>query len=159
MAGRPRGSKNRPKDPTAEKKPRKPLEVKAQPASSQSSGNAEFKKPLPSDIVDLVSELDILDEDKKNLADSGKEWIDRLAETKGLDKKAFAMVRALWKLGQKAPEKLAVTLPHLLSYIDDLKMAEIADSNRGLEINGEPNETTGADQWPDDHQVSDRDAA
>jgi hypothetical protein len=138
------GSKNKPKDPTAAKKPRKAKAPKAaaQP-SSQSSGAAEFKRPEPSDIVALVTELDALDVDKKDLADSGKEWIDAMAETKGLDKKAFAMVRALWKLGQKDASKLAITLPHLLSYIDDLNLASMADNHRGFEINGE--ETTGAE--------------
>jgi hypothetical protein len=156
MAGRPKGSKN--------KNPRKFKQETASPAtSSQSSGAAEFKKPLPSDIVALVNELDNLDGDKKSLTDSGKDWIDSLAEKKGLDKKAFAMVRALWKLGQKDAAKLAITLPHLLSYIDDLGLAQIADNHRGFEINGEPNEpdisqeTTGAETaWPDDQQVRSR---
>jgi hypothetical protein len=147
--GRRKGSLNKPKDETAPKKPRK---AQAAPASSSPSSVATSdKKPLPSDIVGLIKALDELDSDKKDLGDSGKEWIDSLAETKGLDKKAFAMARSLWKLGQKDAGKLAITLPHLLSYIDDLGLAGIADTNRGLEINGEE---ASSDEWPDDREVA-----
>jgi hypothetical protein len=149
------------------KKPRKARSEKAaqvtQPTSSQSSGAAEFKQPLPSEIVSLTAALDELDGDKKALTDSGKDWIDSLAELKGLDKKAFGWVRTIWKYMQKEPEKSAISIPHFLSYMADLKIAEAADAARGLEINGEPTEpdisqeTTGAEAaWPDDQQVRSR---
>ena len=146
------------------KKPRKSKQEAASPAtSSQSSGAAEFKQPLPSEIVSLTAALDELDGDKKALTDSGKDWIDSLAELKGLDKKAFGWVRTIWKYVQKEPEKSAISLPHFLSYMADLKIAEAADAARGLEINGEPNEpdisqeTTGAETaWPDDQQIRSR---
>jgi hypothetical protein len=118
---------------------------------------------VPSEIVSLTAALDELDGDKKALTDSGKDWIDSLAETKGLDKKAFGWVRTIWKYVQKEPEKSAISVPHFLSYMADLKIAETADANRGMEINGEPNEpdisheTTGAETaWPDDQQVKSR---
>jgi hypothetical protein len=146
------------------KKPRKSKQETASPAtSSQSSGAAEFKQPLPSEIVSLTAALDELDGDKKALTDSGKDWIDSLSETKGLDKKAFGWVRTIWKYVQKEPEKSAISIPHFLSYMVDLKIAETADANRGMEINGEPNEpdisqeTTGAETaWPDDQQIRSR---
>jgi hypothetical protein len=146
------------------KKPRKSKQETASPAtSSQSSGAAEFKQPLPSEIVSLTAALDELDGDKKALTDSGNDWIDSLAELKGLDKKAFGWVRTIWKYVQKEPEKSAISIPHFLSYMADLKIAEAADAARGLEINGEPNEpdisheTTGAETaWPDDQQVRSR---
>jgi hypothetical protein len=90
MAGRPKDSKN--------KNPRKSKQETASPAtSSQSSGVAEFKQPLPSEIISLTAALDELDGDKKAITDSGKDWIDSLADTKGLDKKAFGWVRTIWK--------------------------------------------------------------
>jgi hypothetical protein len=155
--GRRPGSKNKPR---ADKAPK----PEASPAtSSQSSGAAEFKKPVPSEIVSLTAALDELDGDKKALTDSGKDWIDSLSETKGLDKKAFGWVRTIWKYVQKEPEKSAISIPHFLSYMADLKIAEAADAARGLEINGEPNEpdisqeTTGAETaWPDDQQIRSR---
>ena len=156
MVGRPKGSRN--------KKPHK-SEAQASPVtSSQSSGAAQFKKPLPSDIVSLTAALDDLDGDKKALAESGKDWIDSLSETKGLDKKAFGWIRTIWKYVQKEPEKSAISVPHFLSYMADLKIAETVDAARGLEINGEPSqpdiatETTGAENadWPDDQQVRSR---
>jgi hypothetical protein len=150
------GSKNKPKDPTAAKKPRKAKAPKAaaQP-SSQSSGAAEFKKPSPDALVKLVKQVCSRAADQKTLGMQSKELIDKAAETQGLNKKAFGIARSLWKMGQDSPEKLAITLPHLLAYIDDLQLAEIADENRGLPINGEDDgqtdleeaiaETTGAE--------------
>jgi hypothetical protein len=155
--GRRPGSKNKPRADKAPKPEASPV------TSSQSSGAAEFKQPLPSEIVSLTAALDELDGDKKALTDSGKDWIDSLSETKGLDKKAFGWVRTIWKYVQKEPEKSAISVPHFLSYMADLKIAETADANRGMEINGEPNEpdisqeTTGAETaWPDDQQVRSR---
>jgi hypothetical protein len=127
---------------------------------------------MPSEIVSLTAALDELDGDKKALTDSGKDWIDSLAELKGLDKKAFGWVRTIWKYVQKEPEKSAISIPHFLSYMADLKIAEAADAARGLEINGEPNEPdiqgtesdnplarihdAEATDWPDDQQVRSR---
>jgi hypothetical protein len=135
---RTKGSLNKPKDPTAAKKPRKEKAPKAaaQP-SSQSSGASEFKKPSPDALVKLVKQVCSRAADQKALGMQSKELIDKAAETQGLNKKAFGIAKALWKMGQDSPEKLAITLPHLLAYIDDLGLPEIADQNRGLSINGE----------------------
>lgn len=163
----------------AGKAPKKPKAAKApqparQAASSQSSG-VEFKKPAPEELLKLIKQVCSRAADQKAKGMEAKELIDKAAETRGLNKKAFGMARMLWKMGQDAPEKLAITLPHLLAYIDDLNLAGLADEARGLPINGENDsgddegqtdiegtiaetaETTGAEtsgeQWPDDQQV------
>ena len=176
---RTKGAKNKPKDPAAEKKPRKPRAAKApkaaRPAASSQSSGAEFKKPNPDELLKLVKQVCARAADQKTIGMAAKELIDKAAETRGLDKAAFGIARKLWKMGQDNPEKLSITLPHLLSYVDDLGLAGIADGARGLEINGEDDsgeddgqtdiedavaETTGAEtageSWPDDQQVAAR---
>jgi hypothetical protein len=144
-----------PKKPRKSRKTAEASQPESQPTSSQSSGAAEFKKPSPDALQKLVKQVCSRAADQKSLGMESKELIDKAAETQGLNKKAFGIVKALWKMGQDAPEKLAITLPHLLAYIDDLKLPEIADQNRGLPINGENDgqvdleeaiaETTGAE--------------
>lgn len=143
--GRTKGSTNKPKDPNAPKKPRKARAAKApeapktaqRPASSQSSVNAKFKRPNPDDLIKLVKQVCSRASDQKVKGMESKKLIDELAETKGLDRPAFGIFKKLWKMAQDAPDKLSVTLPHLLSYIDDGGLPSIADGARGLAINGE----------------------
>lgn len=150
---RPKGSKNKPKDPTAaagKKTTRKPKAKKApaaRAASSQSS-NADFKKPNADELLKLVKQVCARAAEQKSIGMTAKELVDKLAETRGLDRKAFGIVRGLFKMGQDNPEKLSVTLPHLLSYIDDLGLAETADKARGLAINGEDDDD-GEDEQAD----------
>lgn len=113
--------------------------VEAQPPRSPASANAEVVKILPKDLERLVKSVLSRAAEQKSIGMTAKELIDKAAETKGLDKPAFGMVRKLYKMGKDHPEKLAVTLPHLLSYIDDLNLAEIADNNSGLPLDN-PNE-------------------
>jgi hypothetical protein len=140
--GRPKGSKNKPKEEAAAAA-KKPRRTKAKPApaaapqAASSPSSAQFKKPSPDELVRLVKQTLSRAADQKSLGMQAKELVDKLAETRGLDKKAFGIVRGLYKMGKDNPEKLSVTLPHLLSYIDDLGLAETADKARGLEINGE----------------------
>jgi hypothetical protein len=153
---RPRGSKNKPKDTNASPKARKPRAAKAespkaaaQPRLSASSGNAEFKRPNPDDLIKLVKQICSRSADQKALGMQSKELIDKMAETKGLDKKAFGIFKALWKLGRDQPAKLAITLPHLLSYIDDGGLPAIADGARGLSINGEDDDDSDDNEQTD----------
>jgi len=124
----------------------------ARPAASLQSSGAEFKKPNPDELLKLVKQVCARAADQKTIGMAAKELIDKAAETRGLDKAAFGIVRKLWKMGQDNPEKLSVTLPHLLSYVDDLGLADIADGARGLEINGED------DSGEDDGQTDIEDA-
>jgi hypothetical protein len=154
---RPKGSKNRPKDessPKPARKPRVPRAPAAQAASSQSSGNAEFKKPPPEALLKLVKQVCSRAADQKSIGMASKELIDKAAETQGLNKKAFGMAKTLWKMGQDDPEKLAITLPHLLAYVDDLGLAEIADQNRGLAINGEDDSQSDLEDAIAEHDVA-----
>jgi hypothetical protein len=141
------------KGKTGAKKPRAAKAPKAaRPAASSQSSGAEFKKPNPDELLKLVKQVCARAADQKTIGMAAKELIDKAAETRGLDKAAFGIVRKLWKMGQDNPEKLSVTLPHLLSYVDDLGLADIADGARGLEINGED------DSGEDDGQTDIEDA-
>lgn len=123
---------------TEPKKPRKPRKAKeskaAAQASSASSATSTFKKPPAEAVVKLVKRLANYKKDAQSIAGTIGEAIAKAVETQHFDKKALAMVRTLHAM---SPERLAITLPHLLSYIDDLGLDKVADENRGLPINGE----------------------
>ena len=148
---RPKGSKNKPKDPNIAPKARKvsakPRAEKtkreaAKPPVSSPNSAVQFRKPNAEELLRLVKQVTARSAEQKNIGMASKELVDKLAETRGLDKKAFGIVRGLYRMSEDNPEKLAITLPHLLSYIDDLKLAEKADKARGLEINGEDDDQT-----------------
>jgi hypothetical protein len=84
--------------------------------------------------VKLVKRLANYKKDAQAIAGTMGEAIAKAVETQHFDKKALAIVRQLHAM---SPERLAITLPHLLSYIDDLELDKVADENRGLPINGE----------------------
>ncbi len=85
-------------------------------------------------MVKLVKRLANYKKDAQAISGTIGEAIAKAVETQHFDKKALAMVRTLHAM---SPERLAITLPHLLSYIDDLGLDKVADEARGLEINGE----------------------
>lgn len=53
----------------------------------------------------------------------------KAVEKKHVDKKALSMA---FSLDDMPDEKLAITLPHLLRYIDDLKLHERAEAAQGM---------------------------
>lgn len=78
--------------------------------------------------------------------------VSEAADKKHVDKKALGMARTLEALSD---ERLAITLPHLLKYIDDLglaerasKQAEMFGQNEGQGAEGEETENE-----PDDGKV------
>jgi hypothetical protein len=133
--GRTKGSRNKPKDPTAAK-PKRGRKAEAQAKPSQSSADGS-KKPASDQVVWLVNELENIDNKKGLFSASAKEIVDNAVENKHFDKKALAMVRSLKKLADKDPEAFAITLPHLLSYIDDLGLDKLADESREFALDDE----------------------
>jgi hypothetical protein len=132
----PRKTSTEPKKP---RKARKAAEPKATPAQpSPSPATSTFKKPPAEAVVKLVKRLANYKKDAQSIAGTIGEAIAKAVETQHFDKKALAMVRQLHAM---SPERLAITLPHLLSYIDDLGLDKVADENRGLPINGEDDES------------------
>ena len=122
----------------APKKPRKPRQPKAEPVAAQAtfsaSSEAVLKKPSADQVKTLVKRLAKAKAEQDSINGSAREMIAKAVETQHFDKTALSMVRRLYKMAKDRPEALAVTLPHLLSYIDDLGIAEVADDNAGLPL-------------------------
>lgn len=151
--GRTLGAKNKKqRDPNTPKKPRKPRAAKAAKAkpaepettaapaaSSPSSGatSGSFKKPSPDQVQKLVKSIVAMGNESRSISQAVGEKIAKAVETQHFDKKALGMAKSLYQMAQNRPEAFAITLPHLLAYIDDLDLVGIADKNRGLPINGE----------------------
>ena len=145
---RPRGSKNKPKDPSATKKPRKakgaaaapeaPKTEAAPPASSQSSGATQgFKKPTADQVQRLVKSIVSMGNESRSISQAVGEKIAKAVENQHFDKKALGYAKGLYQMAQNRPEAFAITLPHLLQYIHDLDLVNVANNARGLPINGE----------------------
>jgi hypothetical protein len=139
---RPKGSTNKPKTPkTAKAKPEAAPEAQATASVGSASGfSASFKKPSKDEVKRLVNRLEGYKADQKQIGDTAKEALDKAVETKHFDRTALGMVRTLFRMGKKKPEKLAITLPHLLSMIDDLELDKIADAHAGMDLDGEPDD-------------------
>lgn len=131
------------------RKPRGPNKAKAASApASTSTGSATFKKPPAEAVKKLVKRLANISTEQKRIGLSAKEVTDVAVETQHFDRVALGVARKLWKLAKDKPEAFAITLPHLLAYIDDLELDKIADEARGLPINGEPEDDETADEAP-----------
>jgi hypothetical protein len=114
-------------------------------APSQPSHGLEGKAPAPDEVRDLVETLAAYDDQKKALTEGAKETLDSAVEAKHFDKTALGWARTLYKRAKKDPEGFAVSLPHFLSYIDDLRLAQIADNSRGMLDDEKPPRITDAD--------------
>ena len=146
--GRPPGSRNRPKDTTATKTPAKKRgrKTKAKPAetretSSASSGaasvNSGFKKPTADQVKKLVKSLVSMGNDSRAISTAVGEKVAKAVETQHFDKKALNIVKSLYQMSINRPEAFAITLPHLLAYIDDLGLDKVANEARGMDLEGD----------------------
>jgi hypothetical protein len=135
------------------KQPRKPRKSKSdkanqgaapQPSPSSASGTSG-KTPAPDDVRDLVETLAAYDDQKKEISDSSRETTADAIESKHFDPAALRWARMLYKSAKKDPEKFAISLPHFLSYLADLKLDEIADNSRGMLNDEKPPRITDAD--------------
>ena len=80
--------------------------------------------------------------DQRGIVQDMGELVAKAVENQHFDKVALGMARKLYKMAKDRPERFAITLQHLLSYIDDLELDRIADQNRGLPLDDE----AGADE-------------
>ena len=132
--------------------PRKPRKSKsdkanqgAAPQPSPSSASGTSGKPAADDVVALVETLAAYDDQKKEIGDSSRETLAEAVESKHFDPAALRWARMLYKAAKKDPEKFAISLPHFLSYVDDLNLAQIADNSRGMLNDEKPPRITDAD--------------
>jgi len=162
--GRTKGSTNKPKDPNAPKKPRKTRAAKApeapktetRPTSSPASASGQgFKKPTADQVQRLVKSIVSMGNESRSISQAVGEKIAKAVETQHFDKKALGYAKGLYQMAQNRPEAFAVTLPHLLAYIDDLDLVNVANNARGLAINGEDDD---GDDPDDGDQVDLEDA-
>lgn len=147
---RPKGSRNKPKDPTAPKKPRKNKPAAQAPvkqvassrvsATTSATVNSGFKKPTPEQVKALVKKVISRNNDSRKSSQDASELVAKAVETQHFDKKAFSIVKGLYQMSVNRPEAFAITLPHLLSYIDDLGLADVASANSGMDLNGDDDE-------------------
>ena len=123
---------------------KKAAKAEAQPASSPSSdANLEFKKPSSGQVETLAKRLDSIAREAKDLGETKKEIFDKAVETQHFNRTAISKALDWRKRAKKDPAKFSIEFAHFLSYVDDLKLGELANDNRGLAINGEDDEGAG----------------
>lgn len=125
---------------------RKGAEAAPEPqrAAAPKLGSDQFKCPAEADVVSLVRRLKSASKVAQEKAGEMGEMIAKACETKHFDRKALSIVRGLESMSDN---KLQVTLPHLLMYIDALGLSQRA-SNQGQLIADAP--TTGGADMDDD---------
>lgn len=168
---RPKGSKNKaPRKPRAKKGETAPAQAApsppAQPDSSQSSAakqvNAGFKRPTKDQVIKLVKGLESMHTQAKEITSAMGEKVAKAVENQHVDRVALGMTRKLWKRFQGNALQGAITLTHLLSYIDDLSLDKEAEQAKAeaLNLDGEDDDTeaatttedAGGDDAPPDEQ-------
>lgn len=166
---RPKGSKNKaPRKPRAKKDeaPKTQPTAASQPASSQSSAakqvNAEFKRPTKDQVIKLVKGLESMHIQAKEITSAMGEKVAKAVENQHVDRVALGIARKLWKRFQGNALQGAITLTHLLSYIDDLSLDKEAEQAKAeaLNLDGEDDDTeaaaatedAGGDDAPPDEQ-------
>jgi hypothetical protein len=131
---RTKGSLNKPKTPKTKAKAKPEAAPAAQATASAGSASGSFKKPPKDAVVKLVRRLESMAADARELTGSMGEAVAKAVENQHFDRTALGMVRKLYKMSKSNPHKLALTLPHLLAYIDDLGLHHIADANAGMDM-------------------------
>lgn len=134
-----------------QKKPKQAAAKKGAEAASEPKraaapklGSDQFKCPAEADVVSLVRRLKSAGKVAQEKAGEMGEMIAKACETKHFDRKALSIVRGL---EQMSDNKLQVTLPHLLMYIDALGLSQRA-TNQGQLVSDAP-ATGGADMDDD----------
>jgi hypothetical protein len=129
MSKKPSSSKSKtesPAKPKAEKKAGAKASSKKEAAAPKRAaapklGSDEFKCPDEGDVVALVRRLKSAGKVAQEKAGEMGEMVAKAVETKHFDRKALSMVRGLEAMSDN---KLQVTLPHLMMYIDALGLPE-----------------------------------
>ncbi len=130
------------------RKPRKPKAEAAPPASSQGSATSTFKKPPAEAVVKLVKRLANYKKDAQAISGTIGEAIAKAVETQHFDKKALGIVKGLYQMSINRPEAFAITLPHLLAYIDDLGLDQVANEARGMDLDSEDDDESEQSESP-----------
>lgn len=120
----------------APKKPRKGgrsvtarAEGEAATGAPQTDRTTTFRAPAADHVVKSVRKLESMAKNVQSASGEMGEFVNKLVENHHYDKKALGIVRNLAKMPD---ERLAITLPHLLKYIDDLKLGERANAQASL---------------------------
>lgn len=120
---------------------------------------ASYKAPNKEYLQRFVKRLDSLNKTAASAAGDISTAIDAAHEQKGLDKAALSMVR---RLNSMPINKLQVTLPHLLLYIEHLDLEKKASTQGQLSLEEDENDDAddmGADDGEDDGQTDIEDMA
>ena len=148
-AAKPKGEKKSEKAPS--KKKAAPVEAKR--AAAPKLGSAQCKCPGEEEVVTLVRRLKSISKAASEKAGEVGEMIAKAVETKHFDRKALSIVRGL---EQMSDNKLQVTLPHLMMYIDALQLNERAERQGQLiadqhakAVNGKGGKRDGGDAQMD----------
>lgn len=95
----------------------------------QTDKTTSFRAPAADHVVKAVRKLKSMAGNVQTASGEMGEYVNSLVEKHNYDKKALGMVRQLERMPD---ERLAITLPHLLKYIDDLKLGERAEQQGSL---------------------------
>lgn len=116
-------------DPKKTRKPRakkgdKATEAKLATSSEGSDGTSiKFKRPAKEQVVRLVKSLELMHSEAKQITSSMGEKIAKATENQHFDKVALGIARKLWKRFNNNAMQGAITLIHVLAYIDDLELS------------------------------------
>jgi|GEM_PF-5633285 len=104
--------------------------AKAASVTTAATANDLMHMPPEGVIVRLVKKLFNLGKNVQEITGEMSQAVSNAADAQHVDKKALSIVRGLAKMSDK---KLAITLLHLLYYIDALKLHERASAQGDLE--------------------------
>lgn len=113
---------------------------------------ASYKAPNKQYLQKFVKRLDSLNKTAASAAGDISTAIDAAHEQKGLDKAALSMVR---RLNSMPVNKLQVTLPHLLLYIEHLELEKKASTQGQLSLDENEDEDDADDMSADDDGQTD----
>lgn len=124
--------------PAKKAKPAKPAKpAKKSGGKKSASASKEFKPrqpsslPTASQVATLVNQCSSLKSQSRAPLEDLSTLIRNACETKHFDRRALSIARGLYDL---KPDRLAITLPHLLFYIEALKLGKIAKTQGELAL-------------------------
>lgn len=75
--------------------------------------------------------------ESRSISQAVGEKVATAVENQHFDKKALNIVKGLYQMSINRAQAFAITLPHLLAYIDDLGLDKVANEARGMDLAGE----------------------
>lgn len=154
MANKPKKAR-KPRAAKAQAEPKPEAQATSSPASGAASVNLPNKAKLPSSdqVKKLVKSLVSMGNEVRATSQAIGEKVSKAVENQHFDKKALGIAKSLYQMSVNRPEAFAITLPHLLAYIDDLELAKVASDpeNQGMGMH--------EDDEGDDAEADDTDPA